>query len=99
MANGHGGKRPGSGRRTKAEILGLAAMIDEAWPVDDQKSVLAKLAADCVDSDFHIRHEARKLLLAYKFGKPKESMDVTSNGETLLAKLVIQGVPGNDGAS
>lgn len=83
MANGHGGARPGSGRKTTAEILGLAALIDGAWPETRQKAVIKKLAKDCEDDDFHIRHEARKLLLAYKFGKPKDSLDVTSNGETL----------------
>jgi hypothetical protein len=70
--NNIGGARPGAGRKTKAEILGLAAMIDESWPIAEQKKVIKKLAKDCMDDDFHIRQEARKLLLAYKFGKPTE---------------------------
>jgi len=72
----NGGARTGSGRRTKAEILGLAALIDASWPIEDQQKVLTKLAQDCTDIDFHTRHEARKLLLAYKFGKPKETHEL-----------------------
>jgi len=74
--NNKGGARAGSGRKTKAEILGLAALIDASWPVADQQKVLTKLAQDCTDIDFHTRHEARKLLLAYKFGKPKETHEL-----------------------
>lgn len=80
MADGrkkNGGARPGAGRKTKAEILGLAALIDEAWPQEDQKAVIRGLADDCTDDDFHTRHEARKLLLAYKFGKPTEKHEVS----------------------
>lgn len=72
MANGHGGARPRAGRKTTAEILGLAELIDSAWPEAKQKAVIKQLAEDCMDDDFHTRHEARKLLLAYKFGRPTE---------------------------
>lgn len=75
--NNVGGARPGAGRKTKAQILGLAEMIDEAWPIPKQKEVIKKLAQDCLDDDFHIRQEARKLLLAYKFGKPTERHEHT----------------------
>jgi len=87
MADGrkkNGGARPGAGRKTKAEILGLAELIDEAWPPVQQKAVIAKLAQDCNHSEFAVRHASRQLLLAYKFGKPAEkhelsgSLDVTS---------------------
>lgn len=70
--NNHGGARPGAGRKTKAEILGLAELIDESWPAQKQKAVIKKLAEDCNSETFHERQEARKLLLAYKFGKPTE---------------------------
>lgn len=92
----HGGKRKGAGRKTKAEELGLAALIDSVWSIPEQKEVLKKLADDCANDDFHIRHESRKLLLAYKFGKPKDSLDITSNGETLLATFNIATRPKND---
>ncbi len=96
MADGrknNGGTRKGAGRKTKAEILGLAELIDECWTIDEQKRCIKTLAEDSVDVDFHIRHEARKLLLAYKFGKPKDSLDVTSNGESIFATFHIATKP------
>jgi hypothetical protein len=78
MADGrkkNGGARPGAGRKTKAQILGLAELIDTAWPADQQTAVIKKLAEDCNASDFHTRHESRKLLLSYKFGKPTEKRE------------------------
>ncbi len=94
----NGGARAGAGRKTKAEILGLAALLDECWSILEQKKVIKSLADDCLDNDFHIRQEARKLLLAYKFGKPKDSLDVTSNGESIFFNRVIE-PKANDGTS
>lgn len=91
MADGrkkNGGARPGAGRKTKAEILGLAELIDEAWPTDEQKEVIKKLATDCNDKDFHIRQESRKLLLAYKFGKPKEALDLNVLGNLEISQVL-----------
>jgi hypothetical protein len=85
----NGGKRQGAGRKSKAAELGLAELIDSVWSIQDQKKVFKQLADDCSDIDFHVRHESRKLLFSYKFGKPKESMDVTSNGETVQTILVL----------
>lgn len=84
-----GGARPGAGRKTKAEILGLAEMIDEAWPIAKQKEVIKKLAKDCMDNDFHTRQEARKLLLAYKFGKPTERHEHSGLDGQILEVRVI----------
>jgi hypothetical protein len=86
MADGrkkNGGARTGAGRKTKAEILGLSELIDEAWPIADQKKVLQTLAKDAVSTDFATRHTSRQLLLAYKFGKPKESRDLNIDVRTL----------------
>jgi hypothetical protein len=91
----HGGKRENAGRKTKAEELGLAGLIDSVWSVAKQKKVLKKLAQDCESDDFHQRHEARKLLLAYKFGKPTEKHDVTSGGEKLNTNFTINVVRTN----
>lgn len=84
MANNHGGARPGAGRKTKAEILGLAELIDEAWPPADQKKVIRKLSRDALSSTPAICHPARTLLLAYKFGKPTERHEVTGAGGDAL---------------
>ena len=88
MADGrknNGGARSGAGRKTKAEILGLAELIDEAWPVEDQKNVLAIPAQDATAEDFSTRHQARQLLLAYKFGKPKDTIE-TKGTQTVVFK-------------
>lgn len=80
MAEGsknRGGARPGAGRKTKAEILGLAAMLDEVCSIEEQKEILRKLAQDAKSNDFGQRHKAREMLLAYKFGKPRESKDIS----------------------
>lgn len=91
MADGrknNGGKRPGSGRKSKAAELGLTELINSAWPPDDQKVVISKLATDCNDNDFHIRQESRKLLLAYKFGKPKEALDLNVLGSLEISQVL-----------
>lgn len=80
MAKGHGGKRPGAGRKSKAEELGLAELIDSVWSIPQQKNVLKKLAQDCNSKDFKERHEARKLLLAYKFGQPTANQKTDLSG-------------------
>lgn len=77
-----GGKRAGAGRKTKAQELGLAEIIDSVWTIPKQKNVLKQLVNDCSSSDFHQRHEARKLLLSYKFGKPTERKEITGAIET-----------------
>jgi hypothetical protein len=70
--NGHGGKRTNAGRKSKAEELGLHSLLDECWTEADRRACVKKLAQDAKSRDFKQRHEARKLLLAYAFGKPKE---------------------------
>lgn len=85
----NGGARPGAGRKTKAEILGLAELIDTAWPTADQKKVITKLAKDCNDPDFHIRQESRKLLLAYKFGRPTEKHEVAGKDGGPIETVVV----------
>lgn len=103
MANGknHGGARPGSGRKTKAEILGLAELIDEAWPPADQKAVIRKLARDCNNPSFAVRHPARILLLSYKFGKPTEKHELTgAEGRDLIpTAFTVEIVNGTNGTT
>ncbi len=81
MKDNRGGKRQGAGRKTKADELGLIGLLNSVWTLSDQKKTLKKLAEDCSHNDFHIRQESRKLLMAYRYGKPKESVDVNLAGE------------------
>ena len=70
---GVGGKKGRSGRKSRAEELGLAALLEKCWTAEARERCIQKLAEDCESGDFHERNESRKLLMAYTFGKPKES--------------------------
>lgn len=80
MANGHGGKRNGAGRKSKAEEFGLAALLDECWTVDQRKAVIKALHEQAADGVLG----AAELLLAYAYGRPRQTLDVGVS--TLLIK-------------
>jgi hypothetical protein len=69
-----GGAKGRSGRKSKAEELGLAALLDKCFNQKAREDCILTLAQDCASEDFHTRQESRKLLLAYTFGKPKEQV-------------------------
>ena len=71
-----GGKRKGAGRKPKADEQGLISLIDAVWDKDRQKGVIEKLVEDCESIEFNVRQESRKLLLAYRFGKPTEPKQI-----------------------
>lgn len=71
-----GGAREGAGRRPKADELKLIEKLDKVIDKDEALLVLKKLLDK---GDFR----ALKLYLEYRWGKPKESVDLTSGGETL----------------
>jgi hypothetical protein len=66
-----GGKRPGAGRKSKAEELGLTEMMDAIGPSEKVLKAIWELATGP-----HKNIEALKLWMSYKFGKPKESVKV-----------------------
>lgn len=70
-----GGKKGRSGRKSKAEEMGLAALLDRCWTLADRELCLTTLAEKAARGDL----EATKLLLAYTYGKPKEQ--ITFEGE------------------
>jgi len=72
----HGGARPGAGRKPKADELKLIERLDN---IIDGDNAINKLNDLIEDGNFN----AIKLYLEYRYGKPKESLDVTSDGETL----------------
>jgi hypothetical protein len=69
-----GGKRPGSGRKSKAEEHKLA---DRLSPLDD--SAFAAIEQGINNADFHYI----KMFMEYRFGKPNEKVDITSKGESI----------------
>lgn len=72
----NGGPRPGAGRRTKADADDLRDLLKKCAPKSKREAMLRKLVEDSAHVSFKIRHEARKLLLAYLYGKPVENRDL-----------------------
>lgn len=97
---GVGGKKGRSGRKSRAEELGLQALLDQCFTPEARAACIRKLAEDCEASDFHQRHESRKLLLAYAFGKPTEKHEHSGEGGGPITLKVIYASPRtNDNAA
>lgn len=91
MADGrkkNGGARNGAGRKSKAEEMELQSLLDRCWTQAARESCITKLAKDANSRLFTVRHEARKLLMAYTFGKPVEHKKVTGDSEQPIKVLV-----------
>ena len=77
MAKGkRGGAREGSGRKPKIDELALIERLDNLIESDD---AIKKLGDLIKDGNF----PAIKLYFEYRFGKPKDSIDITSGDEIL----------------
>lgn len=85
MANGHGGKRAGAGRASRAEILGLPMLIEEVMGVDGKKELIQKIFDQAKAGSF----PHQQLILAYAYGKPSEHVDLTTQGEKIEGKEII----------
>lgn len=72
-----GGAREGAGRKSRAEELGLPALIDEIAGEDGKKEILLKIISQAKQGSFN--HQ--QLFMAYAFGKPTEKIDLTSKGK------------------
>jgi hypothetical protein len=70
----HGGKREGAGRKSKEEE---AKLIEKLSPLDNYAFEALKKG---LQQD---KNWAVKLYFEYRYGKPKESLDVTSGGESM----------------
>jgi hypothetical protein len=75
-----GGKKGRSGRKSKAEEMGLQALLDKCWTPADREACIKTLAAQANEGD----KEAVKLLMAYTFGKPVERKEKTVDAHYLL---------------
>ncbi len=79
--NKHGGKREGAGRPTKADEkktseLAIKALVKK-WGGEDK--AFLRLSEFAEEGSFN----HMKLLFEYAYGKPKESIDHTTNGEAI----------------
>lgn len=80
-----GGARKGAGRKSKAEELKLAEAIDFALGGDWEKELLQKIFTEAKKGSF----QHAQLLLAYKYGKPQDKIDLTTKGEKVTGHTVV----------
>jgi hypothetical protein len=81
MANGHGGARKGGGRRTKANEIAIIKQMDA---VANPKDAWRRLWKKCEEGDL----QAIKAWLNYRFGMPKQNLDVTTDGDKIGPQIV-----------
>jgi hypothetical protein len=77
---GKGGYIPGSGRKPKADEIKIIEQMDAiAVPEDAWRALWEK----CQDGDI----QAIKCWLNYRFGMPKQVVDVTTQGEKVTPPI------------
>ena len=79
----HGGVREGAGRKPKIEEI---ALIEKLGPLEE--SAFKALSNGLDEGDFPFV----KLYFSYRFGNPKDSLDVTSNGDGIKSISPIEWV-------
>tara|TARA_R100001198_G_scaffold14860_1_gene7075 strand:- start:138 stop:401 length:264 start_codon:yes stop_codon:yes gene_type:complete len=72
MSEKHGGVRKGAGRPAKADEVKLIERLDA---IIDKDEALGKLGELVAKADIR----ALQLYLSYRYGKPKESIDLNSS--------------------
>jgi hypothetical protein len=81
MANGHGGPRQGGGRKPKADEIAIIESMDAiAVPEQAWRALWNK----CQEGDT----QAIKTWLNYRFGMPKQAVDITTQGEKVGPQIV-----------
>jgi len=88
----HGGKRANAGRKSKAIEQNLNALLDSCVPGSKREAIIRKLAEDAEHPSFRIRNEARKVLLAYMYGKPVDRIEVGGEGGGPIPITIIEPV-------
>ena len=77
-----GGSRPGAGRKSKSHELKIIEKLDEAIEIEDVLDVLSTLILQSGDL------KAVELYFKYRIGTPKQSVDVTTNGESFNMPII-----------
>jgi hypothetical protein len=80
-----GGKREGSGRKSKAEEMGLPALIEEVIGDEGKKLLVKGIFSKAQQGSF--LHQ--QLLMHYIYGKPQDNINVDLEAEV---KHVITGM-------
>jgi hypothetical protein len=84
---GKGGIKGRSGRKSKAEEMGLASLLEKCWTLEDRQACIIGLANRAAAGDI----ESIKLLMAYTYGKPTEKHELSGkDGGPISTTFVIQ---------
>jgi hypothetical protein len=95
MAKKHGGVRPGAGRKTKEFEQDLGSLLKSCVTGEQRAQMLKKLAEDSLHLSFKIRHESRKLLLSYLYGRPVDRLEVSGEGGGPIPITIIEPIKPN----
>lgn len=87
----HGGKRANSGRKSKAEEFGLAALLDKVWTDTNRAKVIRNLHRFAV-SKTPQAVSAASLLFAYAYGKPTERHELSNPDGSALLQPVAEAI-------
>lgn len=68
-----------AGAKTKRGLSERTKLLNDLFDETKAKKIFKQLQDKAVDGDL----ESIKLYMAYCFGRPKESMDITSDGEKI----------------
>ena len=82
----NGGARPGAGRKSKAERLEFARLLNECWTAEERRETIRRLVAMALQGNL----SAAKLLLAYAYGKPAQRVEVSgSDGAPIEERTAV----------
>ena len=84
MANGHGGARPGSGRKSDAEIAQLRTMIASVMTDDDWITILSEIVKDARYGNLR----SVSFLLALRYGTVQADQGTGLEFEFIIAAVV-----------
>ena len=84
-ANGHGGARPGAGRKPKAVEDDLHQLIKKCLPKKKREAIFSKWVEDAESPSRATRERARESLWAYVYGKPGIRVEQPPEAEDNLA--------------
>lgn len=76
---GVGGAKGRSGRKSRAEELGLTSLLETAFTLEDRQAVFQNLTRIAKGEDAKAAVSAAQLLFGYAFGKPTEKHVLTGD--------------------
>lgn len=81
---GVGGKKGRSGRKSRAEELGLTVLLDRVWSIADREAVIRALHEKACEGN----DKAAALLLSYTYGKPAERIEHSNpDGSPIMSPI------------